>query len=89
MPSISQTEQEWKGRAIDLNYRCRVCREHITFPDQQLYFAKGLCAPCLELLDAERNDPNSKTRKRLEEIRSRGGKTTSQSLVFKAENENA
>ena len=79
MPEISRSEQEWKGRAIDLNYRCRICREHITFPDQGLYFAKGLCAPCLEALDAERNDPNSKIRQRLEEIRRRGGPAASQS----------
>jgi hypothetical protein len=72
MPEISRSEQEWNDRAADLNYRCRVCRQRITFPDQQLYFAKGLCAPCLDLLNEERDNPNSATRKRLEEIRSRG-----------------
>lgn len=85
MPSISQTEQEWKSRALDLNYRCRVCREYISFSDQELYFAKGLCAPCLEILNAERDDPNSKTRKRLEEIRNRGGAATSPNLALRAE----
>ncbi len=74
MGERSRTEQEWNERAADLNYRCRICRERITFPDQELYFAGGLCTPCLEALNEERNDPNSPTRRRLEEIRSRGPK---------------
>ena len=73
MGEISRSEQEWNARAADLNYRCRLCRQQINFPDQQLYFAKGLCAPCLDVLNEERDDPNSKRRKRLEEIRTRGG----------------
>ena len=78
MPEISRSEQEWNNRAEDLNYRCRVCRQPIAYPDQALYFAKGLCAPCLDILNAERNNPNSASRKRLEEIRSRGGTATLQ-----------
>ena len=77
MPGISRSEQEWNGRAIDLNYRCRVCRQRITFSDQELYFAKGLCTPCLDALNEERNNPNSATRKRLEQIRSRDGVVSS------------
>ncbi len=73
MGEISRSEQEWNARATDLNYRCRVCRERISFVDQQLYFAKGLCRPCLDALNEERDDPNSKRQKRLQEIRSRGG----------------
>ena len=73
MGEISRSEQEWNLRATDLNYRCRVCRQQISFSDQQLYFAKGLCTPCLDLLNEERDNPNSGRRKRLEEIRSRGG----------------
>lgn len=73
MGEISRSEQEWNARATDLNYRCRVCRQQIKFPDQQLYFAKGLCSPCLDVLNEERDNPNSQRRKRLQEIRSRGG----------------
>jgi len=73
MGELSRTEQEWNERAKDMNYRCRICRERITFPDQELYFAGGLCTPCLEALNEERNNPNSPAQKRLEEIRSRGG----------------
>jgi hypothetical protein len=79
MGEISRSEQEWDGRAADLNYRCRVCRQQIAFPDQQLYFAKGLCAPCLDVINVERDNPNSKRLKRLEEIRTRGGVTAVQS----------
>lgn len=73
MGEISRSEQEWAARAADLNYRCRVCGKQIAFPDQQLYFAKGLCTPCLDAINEERDNPNSKRQKRLEEIRSRGG----------------
>jgi hypothetical protein len=72
MPELSRSEQEWNDRASDLNYRCRVCRQQITFSDQKLYFTKGMCAPCLSASDAERTDPNSATQKRLADIRSRG-----------------
>lgn len=72
MPEMSRSEQEWNGRALDLNYRCRICREQITFRDQQLYFAKGLCLPCLDALNEEANNPNSPTRKRIEKARNRG-----------------
>lgn len=73
MGETSQSEQEWNARASDLNYRCRVCRQQIAFPDQQLYFAKGLCSPCQDALNEERDNPNSQKRKRLDEIRSRDG----------------
>jgi len=73
MGEISRTEEEWNSRAADLNYCCRACRQLITFADQQRYFAQGLCQPCLNALNEERNNPNSKARKRLEEIRGRGG----------------
>jgi hypothetical protein len=79
MGEISQSEQEWNARASDLNYRCRVCRAQIAFPDQQLYFAKGLCRPCLDVLNEERDNPNSKRRKWLEQIRSRDGAATLES----------
>ena len=72
MPELSRSEQEWNDRAGDLNYRCRVCRQQITFADQTLYFTKGFCTPCLVASDAERSNPNSAAQKRLTEIRNRG-----------------
>ena len=71
MALLSGSEQDWNERAKLSNYRCRDCRELITFADQESYFRHGLCAPCLEARDEERRT-SSDPRKRLEDIRSRG-----------------
>ena len=70
MARLSPTEQDWNERVSLSNYRCRDCRELIGFPDQELYFQKGLCTPCAKARDEERR-MSSDPRQQLEEIRSR------------------
>jgi hypothetical protein len=72
MPQLSESEQAWTERARELNYRCRGCREYIAFADQELYFARGLCTPCFDVIVAEAGH-SSNSKKRLEEFRLRGG----------------
>jgi hypothetical protein len=50
MPQFSESEQPWNERAKELNYCCRACREYIPFEDQKLYFARGLCTPCFDVI---------------------------------------
>jgi hypothetical protein len=73
MAQISTSEEEWKERAELFNYRCRGCRERVTFQDQNLYFVQGYCAPCFAAINEKRFGPNSDTEKRLEQIRGRWG----------------
>jgi formylmethanofuran dehydrogenase subunit E len=70
MALLSGSEQEWNERARISNYRCRDCREFISFGDQELYFQQGLCTPCLTAREEERRT-SSEPRKRLEHMRSR------------------
>jgi hypothetical protein len=66
MASISESERGWNERAFIFNYRCRVCRQQITFHGQELYFANGLCTHCLNGLDRGRNDSMADAWERLQ-----------------------
>ena len=70
MAHLSETEQDWNERVKLSNYRCRDCREVISFQDQESYFQQGLCGPCLKVREEERKNSQA-PQKRLEEIRSR------------------
>ena len=73
MAILSTSEAEWNERATLFNYHCRVCKEIITFEDQELYFRSGLCAPCLAEKKKEASAvPDDRAGVRLEQIRSRG-----------------
>ena len=63
MALLSGTEQEWNERAVLSNYRCRDCRELISFADQEHYFRQGLCTPCLNAREEERR-AHSEARRR-------------------------
>jgi hypothetical protein len=66
MATISESELSWNERAFIFNYRCRLCREQITFLGQELYFANGLCTSCLNGLDRGRNDSMADAWERLQ-----------------------
>lgn len=69
LPSISA--DDWNQRVALNNYRCRSCHEYIPFDDQKLYFANGLCTPCLHALVEDPKPSDSDSRKGTVEIRSR------------------
>jgi len=71
MPQYSASEKDWNDRAELLNYRCRSCRVLITFPDQELYFKKGLCGTCFQAED-ENNPTGGRPLEKLRQWRERG-----------------
>jgi hypothetical protein len=74
MAQLSTSPEEWNERAALSNYRCRGCRNLITFEDQNLYFVQGYCAPCFEKLPEKRFGPRSDRGGRVGKIREPQGR---------------